>query len=241
MDKKSVVVKLLRTILKEEQDFGYHYDKEEGGGAGFPDGWTAKDHLAHIAVWKERLGMRLAAASSSETIPTFDGDIDELNREIFIQYRDALWKDVLRMAAQANRDLIEQVQSLTAEQLDSIELLPNQNNRPVWRLVVGNACIHSASLHISRYYLEKGETVLATQLEKGLAALMAEVDDSPEWRGLLVYNLACFQAVTGEKAKAIDLLAEALELIPGMKDYSKQDPDLDAIRQEPGYEALFTE
>jgi hypothetical protein len=53
------------------------------------------------------------------------------------------------------------------------------------------------------------------------------------------YNLACHYALLGAKAEAIRELRESLALNPGPIDWSRQDPDLDAVRGEPGYQALY--
>ncbi len=53
------------------------------------------------------------------------------------------------------------------------------------------------------------------------------------------YNLACQYSLLGTTAEAIRELQEALTLNPGLTDWSKQDPDLDAIRDEPEYQAIY--
>jgi serine/threonine protein kinase/regulator of sirC expression with transglutaminase-like and TPR domain len=52
---------------------------------------------------------------------------------------------------------------------------------------------------------------------------------------LMMYNTACFYAQIGEKTLAIDSLKNSLKA--GMADYEwiKRDPDLDTIRNDPGY------
>jgi len=53
------------------------------------------------------------------------------------------------------------------------------------------------------------------------------------------YNLACHYSLLGAAAEAIRELQESLALNPGLIDWSKQDPDLDAIRGEPEYQAMY--
>jgi serine/threonine protein kinase/tetratricopeptide (TPR) repeat protein len=59
---------------------------------------------------------------------------------------------------------------------------------------------------------------------------------------LLFYNLACFHAVAGRPALALDHLERAMEL--GMRsgrDWMITDPDLESIRSHPRFQALLTE
>jgi hypothetical protein len=55
------------------------------------------------------------------------------------------------------------------------------------------------------------------------------------------YNLACHYALSGQKERAISGLREALTLNPDLTEWSKQDPDFVPLRQEAGYQALYSE
>ena len=69
--------------------------------------------------------------------------------------------------------------------------------------------------------------------------LLSGLDDSPQWRGTAIYNLACFLALGGIKETAIAKLGEALRLNPDLTEWSKEDADFASIREEPGYKALY--
>ena len=68
---------------------------------------------------------------------------------------------------------------------------------------------------------------------------MVDLDESSDWQGEMKYTLACMHSLLGAKAEAIRELREALVLNPGLTDLSKEDPDLDAIRDEPEYQAIY--
>jgi hypothetical protein len=55
-----------------------------------------------------------------------------------------------------------------------------------------------------------------------------------------LYNLACCEALAGRKEDAIDHLRTAFEQRPGLRDLAREDTDLDALRGEPGFQALLT-
>ena len=74
-------------------------------------------------------------------------------------------------------------------------------------------------------------------LGKPLAAL----DDGPTWIGTAHYNVACSYSLLGNREEAIKELGEALALRPDLIEWSKQDPDLETIRGEAGYKALYSD
>ena len=69
--------------------------------------------------------------------------------------------------------------------------------------------------------------------------MLLELDDADNYRGGLFYNQACLLALSGEPHKAVQVLGKALELTPALIDWSKEDSDLDAIRDLPEFKALF--
>jgi tetratricopeptide (TPR) repeat protein len=52
----------------------------------------------------------------------------------------------------------------------------------------------------------------------------------------LLYNLACAEALLGEKDEALEHLAEATKN-PRFRDYAKTDSDFDSLRDDPRFEA----
>jgi tetratricopeptide (TPR) repeat protein len=64
------------------------------------------------------------------------------------------------------------------------------------------------------------------------------VAQAPEY-GLLFYNLACLESLTGQEAEAIQHLRKAIELSEQFRAYARQDSDLDAIRDDPAVKELL--
>jgi quercetin dioxygenase-like cupin family protein len=52
---------------------------------------------------------------------------------------------------------------------------------------------------------------------------------------MLIYNLACIESLAGRKSEAVENLRRAVELNPDFGPMAKDDSDLDAIRDEPGF------
>ncbi len=53
-----------------------------------------------------------------------------------------------------------------------------------------------------------------------------------------LYNLACCEALAGRSADAIEHLRQSIALSERMRDYAKDDTDLDSIRAEPAFKEL---
>jgi quercetin dioxygenase-like cupin family protein len=66
-----------------------------------------------------------------------------------------------------------------------------------------------------------------------LTAFVATNDDA--WQGH--YNLACLEALTGNREAAIRELRRAIELDPAAKEYAARDEDFDELRSDPEFPA----
>jgi tetratricopeptide (TPR) repeat protein len=56
--------------------------------------------------------------------------------------------------------------------------------------------------------------------------------------GLLFYNVACCESLTGHPKEALEHVRKAIELSEQFRDYAKNDSDLDAIRSDPAFQEL---
>jgi tetratricopeptide (TPR) repeat protein len=170
--------------------------------------------------------------------PTGTGDLDRENALFFETYRDQTWEEVLAVADGAFQLILAQVEALGEQELLSCERFHWQGDRPLWRLVVGNGYIHPIA-HLAEFHRNQGNQEQAAQMIGEMASSMAGLDDGLAWQGAVKYNLACHYSLLGATAEAIRELQEALAQNPGLTDWSKQDPDLDAIRGEPAYQAIY--
>jgi hypothetical protein len=65
------------------------------------------------------------------------------------------------------------------------------------------------------------------------------LDRDPAWQGLVQYDLACVNALAGQKSRGIAALKKALRLVPELTDWARQDTDLINLREETEFRALF--
>jgi tetratricopeptide (TPR) repeat protein len=237
MQIKPRLLELLNRARAEEQAMIASLSDDERAATGTLEHWSAKDIVAHNAAWKARMVDRLAAAVADEPPATPD-DTDQINAEIFEAHRTQPWSEVLAESDRAYTTLVERTQAMNEDDLVDANRYPRLDGRPAWRGIVGNGYSHPLA-HIAQFYVQRGDLERANQMQETAAQLLAQLDESANWRGITVYNLACHYALSGQTEKAIAGLAEALRLNPDLTEWSKQDSDLDSIRQEPAYQLLY--
>ncbi len=200
--------------------------------------WAAKDVIAHIAYWRERLTKNLAAQRRGEKAEGAE-EFDEINAQVFEKNRDRTIDEIATEAERVFASFIAQVNEFSNEELTDPRPFGWYRERPLREAIQGNSYEHPL-IHLSYFYLENGNAARAQQIQERMAANLRELDHSPGARGAVDYNLACFYALSGEPAKAISLLRGAFAARPDLLEWSKQDTDLDSLRMLPEYEALYS-
>jgi len=239
MGRKPRLIELNANAFAEEQTFIAGLSGEERSEAGSLQRWCAKDVIAHNASWKNRMAENLIAAAQGK--PTHAGeDYNRDNVEFFELHCQKTWEEVLVIAEQAYRALQEQVGELNEAGLEDTNLLPWQEDRPLWRLAIVNGYTHPVT-HIAEYHRDRDRTKIHAQLIAEMVRQCQAFDDSPTWQGVVQYNLACQYALLGQPEPAIHALRQAFSLYPALIEISKGDTDLDLLRCESEYRMLLSE
>ena len=238
MELKPKIIHLIQRAYDEGQKLITSLSGEERIARGTLEHWSAKDTIAHIATWNSRLAKNIHTVSVGQTPTRGFDDFDEENKKIFEEHQDRSWDDIVNLAETAHQAILEKVAFLKDSDLQSVEFLPWQEGRPLWKQIAGSVYIHPI-IHLAEYYQKRGDTRLTSELNESMAEALSDLSPDPDWQGLLKYNLACHYSLAGEKVKAISGLREALRLNPGMVDWSKHDPDFAPVRDDPEYQALY--
>ncbi len=239
MDRKAKIIDLLEQAWQLEQQFLLEQPLDEREQPGTFEHWARKDVVAHLETWNSRLAESIRKALRGESLQHND-DFNAENVIIYEMHHSKTWQQAFDFAAQGRRSLIEAVDELDAERLESTSILPWQEGQPIWMRIISEGYNHPV-IHVAEYYRWLGDSQKYANLVERLAVDTAGLDDSPTWRGNSLYNQACVHALNGEKAKAIAELGEALRLRPQLREWSLEDADLESLRSEAGYKALYTE
>ncbi len=241
MINKDKLIEALDFSRAEVRSFVAVLNDGQRAAEGALDHWSAKDVLAHLTEWTTRLVSDLemaAQAGTPRTIPPNYANIDETNAEIYAQHQRHSWEEILGQMESTFEAVRSFANVTSVSELDDQHRIPWREGRPLWRMLVGTAVEHTI-LHLSYYQVENGNLAEAARLQEASAARLLELDDSPGWRGAQMYNLACIQVLCGQKERALANLAEALQLLPELAEWSKQDPDLAGLHDHPAYQALY--
>ncbi len=210
-----------------ERDFVEHARTSETA----PKGWPAALIMFHLGMWRERLRNALATvAEGREYTPPHGQNIDEINDA---ELANGIGTPLADAAARSDRLLSE-----------IIELHDKLGDRPFeWHAarttteaVLRNSYIHPRN-HLFAYYLENGEEDPNKVIEEAEAA-MRGLPAPAVILGAAIYNLAGVKARQGKVDEALRLLKEAFDMRSDLRRAAVSDPDLEALRGEPGFAEL---
>jgi tetratricopeptide (TPR) repeat protein len=236
VDKKNQLLDLLRKSDQSELNFISDISDEERAAIGAAQEWAVKDEIIHIAAWKAIMSERFVHARADKSPPGND-DWDAVNEEIFRRHREDTWQEVLEFRERSYQQLVEQIQSFDEDDLVDEQRYDWLNGRSLWKQTIHSGYLHP-HWHIALLYSKRGELERAGRLMEEITKTLVTLDESPRWQGQSIYSLACFYALSGDSARAIDNLGRAFSLSSDMVEWSREDTDLASIWEEPGYRAL---
>ena len=238
MTLKTSLREILNYMREQQLAFPDYLTAEERNQVGEPDNWSAKDEIIHINVWANEHLDRLELLLSGGTPPdSIFGEIeDERNRAIFDEHKDAGWNQALARVRETYNRLDDYLKDHSEELLLEI---PAGEERPVWRMIAGGHILHPM-IHLWGYLQRHGyNDLLIAIFGENFVARLLELQDDAGWQGTTYYNLACILALSGRKKEAVTALAKALQLEPQLVEWSQKDSDLDILRDDPDFQALY--
>ena len=237
MDLRLQLSALLNFIYTQELEFITRLGSSERAEVGTIENWSAKDNIAHISAYRRRMSNNLAAVASGSA-PQRTTDLDQANAEIFAAHQMDSWERVISEHEQSFAAIIQALEDLEESDLATFGYFPWTTDRPLWRGIAGNSALHPL-IHLCGYLTQHNQEDLAVQIYEIAAPLLSTLDDSPAWRGMVQYDLACVYALAGKPGSALATLKSSFELAPEMIDWARQDADLDSLHGEPKFTALL--
>lgn len=202
-----------------------------------PGLWTYKDHLAHLAAWRDFAGAVLRAARGAGPAPQPVGldRLDAENARIHEANRDRTAEDVQQYSFESYVRLAAELAACSDDVLHSPR--PDRPEMEAWRVLPGNLETH-VGMHLSQLHLEDGDFDAAERVERWAYDLGLRTSDDPAARAGALYNLGCFYARAGRVQPALERFGAAFRDDPQLVEWARNDPDLDPIRADPALRQL---
>jgi hypothetical protein len=224
------LVELLEVTRAAERDLYAILPAETRDATGTIGSWSAKDVLAHLGAWRAIEARRLQATARNESFPADDPDTDEQindsNARLHAERAGWSWDDV---DAQADAS-IEALQQAIA--LSNHDVLCECDGTVAG---IGANGANHAMAHLSdvaRLAATQAAAERYHAFAHELEAILARRHLRPRDSGVMLYNIACHHAITGDLDEARRLLQVAFSLHPVLRDAAPDDPDLEALRPE---------
>lgn len=113
-----------------------------------PDGWSIKDHLAHLSAWRRKLLAMIEGRPDHEALQidaaTYEsGDEDQINDLLYQRNRDRPLDEVLVEFRQVHEQVLAALEPMSEQDLDR-QGYPDETdpNRKLIHFVVGNTFGH---------------------------------------------------------------------------------------------------
>lgn len=230
-----VLQKPHRTMM----NFMNSLSEAERSAAGTWENWAPKDQLSHITYWNRRAVECLAYVSRGQTPPKYP-HYEECNRLNFDETKDKPVEMLLRETEAVQESLILVLKRFTEDDLRTTGKHPFNKEATLLEYVLHNFYSHVLT-HVTDAYLKLGDTKTVDRAADQMVTDILSLDDSPRSRGTVLYNRACFYALTGNKPQALEFLKQGIEHRSDLKQWAKEDPDLISLRDEPQFIALLAD
>lgn len=199
------------------------------------DEWSASDYLNHLTFYSNHFISQIEAAEKGERVPNADYYLI-LNDGIFIRNVDKDFQSARKEQKESFQKGLALLEKMDADALADPEKYEFMEHHSSLDRALGTYGWHVIS-HVSDFHVQLGE------LEKAIAkqeAMAEEYKQFPTWKENALYNLACFYSLRGMKKEAINNLKIAFNEKPALINWSRQDPDMAPLHDDPEFQALTT-
>ncbi|HEY1388669.1 MAG TPA: hypothetical protein VGF38_09000 [Ktedonobacterales bacterium] len=237
---RSRLAALLRQAHADERAVGDMLTPEERERTGTVDAWTPKEVIVHNAYWREREIERAEARLRGEALPSF-AEYLRMNTESFADLATHSWDQAIARALRATEDLIAAMERLpdsalvatagTGDGPEGVVLLTS---------IISNGYQHPEE-HLAEIAAARGDQERAAAIQRRILDGVVALDVGAEVTATVRYNLACALAAHGPRAEVMTLLRQSFADSPRLITLSRQDTDLDPLRDDPDFQALIAE
>jgi hypothetical protein len=185
--------------------------------------WSAKDILAHLSAWRQRMSDDLAGRRQGRQAPPApDIPIDEINANFHAERADWAWDRVVADAESTAETLVAEVSAAGDDVLADPKILGS---------IMGDGPEHDLG-HLTGVAATMGKESQVLALADTMLAILDRGGWPPRSDAHARYNLACFHALGGNLDVARSLLRQALPQDDELGTLAPKDDDLIALRDE---------
>ena len=208
---------------------------EEKTTRGSLEKWSTKDMLFHLTFWNNHLNNQIEKGLKGEKVPQSGDYLDQVNDGVLFEHIDRPFEEAQSAEQAAYQKILHITADISTEDLNDTQKYKFLEGRPLLDRILGTYGYHVAA-HVSDHYIQTGKPEKARALQEKLSEMLSAF---PTWKANSIYNLACFYALNGMGKEAIEKLKVAFKERPELLEWSKQDSDMDPLREMPEYRALF--
>jgi len=232
---KDALLDFLELIKNEIAAFERGLTEKQKGEKGSLRKWSAKDMLSHLVFWGNHFNSQIEKVKKGEEVPQAGDYLDQVNDGVLIEHMDQPFSEALIEFNRSFQESTAILKSFSADELNDKEKYEYLSSRSLLDSALGTLGWHIAH-HISDFYVKNGQIEKAIALQEKYTKMVRYF---PTWEANGIYNLACFFALIGEKEKAINNLRTSFITRPDLIELSKKDSDLDTLREDSNFKALF--
>ncbi len=232
---KDALLDFLELIKNEITAFEKGLTEEQKKGRGSLKKWSVKDILSHLVFWGNHFNSQVEKARNGEKVPQAGDYFDQINDGVLIEHMEQPFSEALIELERSFQESTAILKSFSADELNDKKKFDYLNDRTLIDNALGTLGWH-VSHHISDFYVNNGQIEKAIDLQEKYTKRLRGF---PSWEANAIYNLACFFVLIGEKEKALINLESAFIARPDLIEWSKNDNDLDALREDTDFKALF--
>jgi len=218
---------MLRSLREAERDLFAMVPTGTREAPGMIGDWSVKDVLAHVGAWRAIEARRLEARAGSAAPHGHNGDpattdpIDESNAMLRDRYADWTW-DAVVGEADASIDAL-----IAAVGLSSTDVLCECDEGSV--AGIGANGVNHAVGHLPEVADLVGGRARFDAFTREIEATLRAGHVPPRDSGVILYNIACARALSGDLDEARRLLRVAFARRHDLVEAAAHDPDLAAL------------
>ena len=198
--------------------------------------WEPRDDVIHCAFYIQQFADRLKWPRDHARV---DGsDYLKVNDEVWEKHQTESWEESLDLLEKACQAVITGLEPLSEEELNCNETFTWLGEQPPAQYIVGLIYVHGM-MHIQYALMRAGQIDAVIESADKVYLMSEKMDSSEIGRGRNLYNKACSYALAGRAADAITMVKEAVKLAPNLLEWSKQDTDLDSLREDPEFKSIY--